>query len=113
MGYRGKAAPPPYVIGWLSSPVRNSPQGRPMPDIRNRKLLYLKGLLFLLLGIAAAVLIVMENPSWRVVLLLGIAVWAFARAYYFAFYVVQHYVDDRYRFAGLLSFLRYLLGRRQ
>jgi hypothetical protein len=84
-----------------------------MADIRNPKLLYLKGGLFLVLGALASVAIILENPSWRLAILLGVAVWAFARAYYFAFYVVQHYVDDRYKFAGLLSFVRYLLGYRR
>ena len=77
-----------------------------MGDIKNRRLLYLKGALLLLLGLLASALIILENPTWKVVLLLAVAIWAFARAYYFAFYVVQHYVDDRFRFAGILSFLR-------
>ena len=54
--------------------------------------------------------------TWRpyaVGLLLGIAVWCFARAYYFAFYVIEHYVDPSYKFAGLWSFVRYLLRSRK
>jgi len=46
-------------------------------------------------------------------LLLAVAVWCFARSYYFAFYVIERYVDPGYRFAGLGSFVRYLLRRRQ
>jgi hypothetical protein len=83
-----------------------------MGDLKNPKLLYLKGVLLLVVGLLAAGLIVLEHPSWRLVALLAVAVWAFARAYYFAFYVVQHYVDDQFKFAGLFSFLRYLLGKR-
>lgn len=83
-----------------------------MADIRTPWLLYLKGGLFVLLGGLAAAGILIEHPSWRVAALLAIAVWAFARAYYFAFYVVEHYVDGNYRFAGLWSFVRYLLRRR-
>ena len=45
--------------------------------------------------------------------LLAVAVWAFARAYYFAFYVIEHYVDPGYRFSGLISFLRYALRKKQ
>lgn len=30
---------------------------------------------------------------------------------YFAFYVVEHYIDPGYKYAGLLSFLRYLTRR--
>ena len=84
-----------------------------MADIRNPKVLYFKGFLFLCLGILASVIIVWEHPSMRVAALLAIAIWAFARAYYFAFYVIEHYIDPGYKYAGLLSFLRYLARRRE
>lgn len=84
----------------------------PMADIRDSRLLYLKGAFFVLAGTLAAGAILLEYPSWKVAILLAVAVWAFARAYYFAFYVVQHYVDGEYRFAGLLHFMRYCLARR-
>ena len=83
-----------------------------MTDIRSPRLLYLKGGLFLGLGSLASALLLAEAPSVRVALLLAIAVWAFARAYYFAFYVIEHYIDGGYKFAGLLSFLQYLLRRK-
>ena len=60
----------------------------------------------------AVALILAERPSLKVTLLLGIAIWCFARAYYFAFYVIEHYVDPSYKFAGLWSFVRYLLRKR-
>jgi len=53
-----------------------------------------------------------ENPSLKIAFLLSIAIWSFARAYYFVFYVIQHYVDPAYRFAGLWSFFKYELRRR-
>ena len=83
-----------------------------MGDLTNPKLIYAKGLLFLLAGVAAGGLLLAEQPSLRVAFLLAVAVWCFCRAYYFAFYVVEHYVDPGYKFAGLGSFLRYLLSRR-
>jgi hypothetical protein len=82
-------------------------------DIRSPRLLYIKGALFLALGCLAAGLLLWEHPSVRVAALLAIAVWAFARAYYFVFYVIEHYIDDGYRFAGLWSFVRYLARRRK
>jgi hypothetical protein len=82
-----------------------------MGDIRNPKLLYLKGGLFLLLGLFAAGILVAEHLEVRFVALLGIAIWAFARAYYFAFYVIEHYVDPGYKFAGLWSFAQYVIRR--
>jgi hypothetical protein len=82
-----------------------------MGDIRNPRLLYLKGGLFLLLGILAGGMLLAQHRDWSTALLLAIAIWAFCRAYYFAFYVIQHYVDPSFRFAGLLAFVRYLRHR--
>jgi len=85
-----------------------------MADLTNPKLIYLKGFLFLLGGLLASVLLLVEAPTLKVALLLVIAVWCFARFYYFAFYVIEHYVDPGYKFAGLWAFVRYLLrGRRE
>ena len=84
-----------------------------MADIEDSRLLYVKGGLFVLAGTLACCLILLEYPSWKLALLLALAIWAFARAYCFAFYVVQHYVDGEYRFAGLLHFLLYCLARRR
>jgi hypothetical protein len=84
-----------------------------MADIKNPRLLYAKGALFVLGGIMASGLILAEHPTVKVALLLGIAVWCFARAYYFAFYVVEHYADPNYKFAGLWSFAAYLLRKRR
>ncbi len=70
-----------------------------MADIRSPRLLYIKGGLFSLLG-AGRGPAAREHPSWKVAGFLTLAVWAFARAYYFAFYVVEHYIDGSHRFAG-------------
>jgi len=82
-----------------------------MTDITNPKLIYAKGALFLFGGLLASALLIAERPSLKVVVLLAVAIWCFARAYYFAFYVIEHYVDGRYRFAGLWSFVRYLFRK--
>lgn len=84
-----------------------------MTDLKNPRAIWAKGILFLLLGIAAAVLLLQESPGFRTAVLLGVAIWAFCRAYYFAFYVITHYVDPGYKFSGLGSFVRYLLRPRQ
>jgi hypothetical protein len=83
-----------------------------MADLKNPGLIYLKGALFLVLGLTASALLLLEHPGVRTAALLALTIWAFARAYYFAFYVVQHYVDSSFRFAGLLHFVRYLLRGR-
>ena len=84
-----------------------------MANITSPKLLYMKGGLFLIAGMIASATLVALHPSIRVAVLLAVAIWSFARAYYFAFYVVQHYVDPGYRFAGLIDFARYALGSRR
>ena len=84
-----------------------------MGDITNPKLIYAKGFLFLLAGLLASAALLLECPTLKVAFLLGLAVWCFARFYYFAFYVIQHYVDPGYRFAGLTSFIRYLWQQRR
>ena len=83
-----------------------------MSDLKSPRLIYLKGGLFLLLGCLSAALIVAEHPTLKLTLLLALSIWSFCRCYYFAFYVIQHYVDPRYKFAGLFSFARYLLTGR-
>ena len=83
-----------------------------MKDIKNPKIIWLKGIVFLLMGIASSVLLLIESPTLRVGLLLAVTIWAFCRAYYFAFYVIEHYVDPSYRFSGLISFLAYTLRKR-
>ena len=75
-----------------------------MTDISNPRLLYLKGALFVLCGAMAAGLILVDSPSLRTAALLGLSIWCFARAYYFAFYVIEHYVDGSFRYAGLGDF---------
>ena len=82
-------------------------------DIKDPRLIYLKGFLFLLAGSMAAAGLLLEYPTLREAFLLGMAVWCFARFYYFAFYVIEHYVDPGYRFAGLGSFVLYLWKRRR
>jgi hypothetical protein len=79
-------------------------------DIQNPRLLYLKGGLFVLLGVLSSVGILLTAPTLRIATLLVITIWSFSRAYYFAFYVVEHYADPGYRFSGLC--FRYALKRR-
>lgn len=83
-----------------------------MTDIKSPKLLWAKGILFVLIGLVSGSLLLLEAPSLKVAFLLSLAIWGFCRAYYFAFYVIQHYADPEYRFSGLVSFLRYACRQR-
>ena len=82
-----------------------------MKDITNSRWIKFKGILFLATALLSFGLIVAEHPEVKLVLLLGITVWSFCRFYYFAFYVIEHYVDPNYRFSGLWSFVRYFFSR--
>lgn len=83
-----------------------------MADIKSPTLLYAKGGLMLAVGVLAAALLVADSPNARTIALLAITVWGFCRAYYFAFYVIEHYVDPGFKFAGLTSFIRYMIRKR-
>lgn len=77
-----------------------------MSDIRSPLLLYIKGGLMLFTGVLAGGLLLLDRPDARSVLLLTLCVWGFCRAYYFAFYVIDHYIEPGSRYAGLIDFLR-------
>ncbi len=84
-----------------------------MKDLTNPRWIKFKGVLFLIVGVLAAALLVLEMPSLKVGVLLTIVVWCFCRAYYFAFYVIEKYVDPSFRFSGLGSAAKYLCTRRK
>jgi hypothetical protein len=84
-----------------------------MSDLKSPAAIYCKGFLFLVAGFVAAGLVLAAAPTLKVALLLAVAIWCFCRFYYFAFYVIEHYVDPGYKFAGLTSFVWYLLRQRQ
>jgi len=84
-----------------------------MGDIHDPRVLWAKFALFIALGLLAVGLALALFPSVQLALLIAVTVWAFCRAYYFAFYVIEHYVDSKYRYSGLASFVRYALQRRR
>ena len=84
-----------------------------MTDLTNPRLIKLKGILFLVVGVMSALLLILENPTLKIGVLLALSVWCFCRFYYCAFYVIEHYVDPGYRFSGLWSFARYLVQKRK
>jgi hypothetical protein len=84
-----------------------------MKNLTNSTVIKVKGLLFLVLGLLAALLLLFELPTLKAGVLLVLAIWAFCRFYYFAFYVIERYVDPAYRFEGLFSFAGYLIRNRK
>jgi hypothetical protein len=83
-----------------------------MQDLQHPRWMYLKAALFVLIGFVSVGLIVAANPAVQTAVLLALAIWSFCRAYYFAFYVIERYVDPAFRFSGLFSALKYLVSRR-
>ncbi len=81
-------------------------------DLKDARWIIAKGLMFLLAGVMASGLLLVEIPTLRATVLLGLAVWCFCRAYYFAFYVIEHYIDGTYKYAGLWSAVVYLISRK-
>jgi hypothetical protein len=84
-----------------------------MGDIQNPRILWLKFALFLAVGLLSVAIALLLYPSLRLAALLALAIWAFCRAYYFAFYVIEHYADPTFRYAGITSFIRYAWRRRR
>lgn len=83
-----------------------------MTDLTSKTAIYLKAFLFLVIGVTSAVLLIAQNFNIQTAILLTLVIWSFCRAYYFAFYVIEHYVDPSFRFAGLFAFVKYLMRRR-
>ena len=81
--------------------------------ITNPKVLKAKGTLFLVLGLLSAGLLLLYALSLVIFVLLIISIWAFYRFYYFAFYVLHHYADPNYQYAGLISVFRYLVSKKR
>jgi hypothetical protein len=75
--------------------------------IKSARLLFLKFVLFLVLGATAGTLILARTPELMSAILLIVCVWAFSRAYYFCFYVIERYIDPRFRFSGMWSAVLY------
>ena len=82
-------------------------------DLKSKKVIMFKGFLFLLIGLLGFAASMLLYPDWRLALLMICTIWGFCRFYYFAFYVIEKYVDPEYKFAGLTDFMRYILSRKK
>jgi len=77
-------------------------------DLSSKKLIILIGFLFLLITVLSSALLILRDPSLTTITLLVIAIWGFARFYYFMFYVITNYIDSDYKYSGLISFIKHL-----
>ena len=60
-----------------------------MQDLTQPTWIKIKGFLFLLIGMVAAVLLLLDHTDWKTAVLLALVLWGFCRFYYFAFYVIE------------------------
>ncbi|CAN5327884.1 hypothetical protein BH11PSE11_BH11PSE11_29210 [soil metagenome] len=84
-----------------------------MSDLKSKKLIVAKGVLFLALALASFGLLLIQMPSWEVLALLLLLAWASCRFYYFLFYVLEKYVDPSLRYAGITDLFFKLLRPRR
>ena len=82
-------------------------------DLQSKRLIVIKGILFVAIGILSGALLLIDRFDWRTVALLIVCVWAFCRAYYFAFYVITNYLDPEFQYSGILSAVRHLWRNRR
>lgn len=84
-----------------------------MGDLKDPRLMVLKAVLFVVAGVMASAGLLLEDFSWTRLLLLTTAIFSFSRFYYFCFYVIEHYIDSEFKFAGLSSVLVYYWRKRK
>lgn len=95
-----------------SAPAKKRLHRKLVADLPSRWIV-LKGLLFGVLVLMSALGLILRDPHWQTLLLVGVLGWACARGYYFLFYVIERYLDPAYRFAGVGSALRFLWQNRK
>lgn len=83
------------------------------PDLKDKRWIVAKGLLFAVLALLAGGLqLAGDFPLWQEALLLAVCVWASCRFYYFLFHCLHAYVDPGLPSAGIADLLMALLRRR-
>ena len=83
-----------------------------MTDLKSKKWIVAKGVMFFGIATLTAALIILEMSSLTVAAYLVLLVWASCRFYYFLFYVLEHYVDPTMRYAGLWDLMLGMKRRR-
>ena len=81
-------------------------------DLPHAGWMWLKAILFFVIGTMCVGALCIEYSNVRDIALLLLAIWAFCRLYYFCFYVIENYIDSKFKFASLWSVLIYLWRKR-
>lgn len=82
-----------------------------MADLKSKKLIVVKGVLFLIIALCSFALILIQFPSFDIVLLLLCLIWSSCRFYYFLFYVLEKYVDSSLRYAGIWALIQAIIKK--
>jgi hypothetical protein len=101
---RARPRPAAATRTWILNPV--------MQNLLTPRWMIVKAALFVVLAVAAAGILVVQQPTWTTAACAGLLAWSASRAYYFAFYVIGRYIDPSFRFAGLASAAVWLWRRR-
>lgn len=74
-------------------------------DLRSTRAMMTKAGLFLFTWALVGAILVIDRQASPLFLfvLYTLGAWSLARAYYFAFYVIERYCDPTYRYAGVWS----------
>jgi hypothetical protein len=78
----------------------------------SKKLMYLKAVLFLVIGIFGFLYCWLTNFNLTFFSMLVLTIWAWSRLYYFVFYVITNYIDSKYKFSGIMDFVYYLFKKK-
>lgn len=84
-----------------------------MQNLLTPRWMMVKVVLFVVLAVMTGGFLVWQNPAWTTPACVALVAWACSRAYYFAFYVIERYVDPSFRFAGLGSVVAWRWRRRR
>jgi hypothetical protein len=80
-------------------------------DLKSPTAIKIKGALFACIGIICCGIILASQPNLKTAVLLGVAIWAWCRFYYFLFYVLEHYAGQKRPYAGIFDALKSCLFR--
>lgn len=78
-------------------------------NLTSSRAIYAKAIMFVGIAVLAGGMLIAKTPHLDSVALFLITIWASCRAYYFAFYVIENYVDSEFRFSGLFDFALYVI----
>ncbi len=82
-----------------------------LSDIKSRKILITKGILFLLTAGLSFLALLLKSLSVETLFLLLIFAWSSCRFYYFLFYVLEKYAGSDRKYAGIVDLIKALLRR--